>query len=82
MRLADKYHALAVNVTTELPVEIKIHIEDLIREAATRGKFEAFYIVPNKWTNMSEAVKKFLTKEGFSYEYNFDYQGKSFRIRF
>lgn len=82
MSLAKEYRALAQYVCEDLPEEIKAHIKHSLRNAAQRGKFETFYIVPEKWYNNVEAIKGFLHEQGFSYEFNCDYQGQSFEIKF
>lgn len=82
MSLAKEYRALAQSVREDLPEEIKAHIKDNLRNAAQRGKFETFYIVPEKWSDSVEAMKGFFYKNGFSYEFNDGYQGQSFKIKF
>lgn len=82
MLLAKEYRALAQSVREDLPEEIKAHIKDNLRNAAQHGKFETFYIVPEKWSNNVEAMKGFFSKHGFSYEFNNDYQGQSFKVKF
>ena len=82
MSLAKEYRALAQSAREDLPEEIKSHIKNNLRNAAQRGKFETFYIVPEKWNNNVEAMKGFFSRNGFSYEFNSDYQGQSFKIKF
>lgn len=82
MSLSNFYRNMAESANTNLPKEVQTHIEDHLRDAATRGKFEALYIIPSKWYSHETAIKGFLNKEKFSYEFNSDYQGKSFKIKF
>ncbi len=82
MSLAKEYRALAQYAREDLPEDITAHIKDALRYAAQRGKFETFYIVPEKWYSNVEAMKGFFSKNGFSYEFNSDYQGQSFKIKF
>lgn len=82
MSLANYYRNIAEMSNTSLPIELKQHIEDKISNAAARGQFETFYVVPHKLSHMDEAIKAFLRKEGFSFEFSSDYQGKSFKIKF